>query len=352
MAIRDAKADLSRRCRAACAASGPYRWPETERFRVKVGRLQTQTTRWPVQPGAGGGRLSLPMDIAGGVRLVRGSGDDFLWLEMEKAAVQRPAMTQLMEFLTGTIVDLALADARGGIGRDTLDRVLVSGRAALWPLIYEGLAHRMATLPKRPCFHRRLPPDAHEMKEAVVRGAIAVARSTARGVSVRTEDRLETGLLLWNPDRQPAPILNWRPLRQGVQQETLGVGLRVSLMKACPGLTFEHLRDQPWALSLLIGTGIEADAAYFEPPADGRVEVLWTAAPKGVRTLQINGFDIPDTRGAPRPSPALHQVGYDVSERERPVNMASVEPDPLPPRSPGQGGMSHGAQRLDGERNE
>ncbi|MEL6317752.1 MAG: hypothetical protein AAFR16_08975, partial [Pseudomonadota bacterium] len=300
-AIRRAKVDLSERCRAA-SPSGEYGWPSNELFRVQVGlgadaaapaRRAPSTPRadWPVQeirPGAVA--AAGPVRLAGGVTLEadadgrsEGAGPGALRLSFTRAAIERPAMRELMRFLTeDALGHLFNRRSRRRTGRsgdfsaavapiEPVDYLIVSGRAALWPLVYEGLSAALdatgglaSERAVARAFAHPEPESDAALKSAAVRGsAVAATEQTARAAR-RDHDQEESDL------RHFALLVSERDLegRERFTQliprsrfdQMRGYSGFMRLVSAPPRLTIDELNASPWARALIAPTGVAADS--------------------------------------------------------------------------------------------
>lgn len=302
--IRLAKADLVERCRVSTDGHNAYHWLEGECFVVKVGDINNQPRRWPVQQTPGGGLPTI--ELAAGVILER-RGENDIVLSLTKAQVQHPAMQQLMSFMTRTVLEKTFYPSPDDISESTLDRLLVSGRAAMWPLVYEGLEQTRRDLMCNARFTHPQPPTADSMKYSIVFGAIEMARD-----QVKPDEALEpphVGLLMWQPDpHRGIQVLNWIPITD--EEQTVEVNGIVSVMHAPPGLTRKDLIHDPWAHSLLMPTGQEYEVGDL-----GRRIQVKRILSDGQPILRL-GDVCANLHGCnPLRSPSLYAMNYDVDAK-------------------------------------
>lgn len=104
------------------------------------------------------------------------------------------ALKAFLKFLTRTCVDETLAGA--GRTRDDVHTVLVSGRGALWPGLRDAVVGQFPKA-EAPILHNK----PNEMKEAVVRGAIAWQQLTGAARSVTDQRPPRLALLLKGDNR-------------------------------------------------------------------------------------------------------------------------------------------------------
>ncbi|MCI4662826.1 MAG: hypothetical protein MRY63_13525 [Neomegalonema sp.] len=324
-AIAAAKIDLTRRCRAA-SQNKRYHWPEDEIFRVQVGALGGQAAKWPVCEREGGAMRKGDVRLGKGLRLVRDG--EAIWLEMSKAAVNRPAMQDLMHFLCHDALHYLFDRGAGQARHQEADFLIVSGRASLWPLVYENLSKTLAAGGIALDFASDQPGSETELKGAVTLGAISRAGDTAAGWDEQALAPAHYALLVSEIDfdgrerfQQLVPEAQFPALHS--------YGGYMRLVEVPPALTIRDLQENEWARAMVAPTGIAADprdlnlAGHETAPelvrhADGRVELRI-----GRSTFQVDGSRF----GHPA---ALHRAQFDVTQEHAPPKLpGSVAPDRL-----------------------
>ncbi len=150
---------------AAAIREAKHGWDGQGPLEIRVGSLQTRAGVIERDQQAAPDATLLPSAPESGSATLRIDGDD-VWLSIPAPRVEgHPRMEELMQFVTGTVVDEALDAA--GLATSDVRTLLVSGRGALWPLLRPRLLARFPQAEK---------PDwldsGTSMKEAVVHGAI------------------------------------------------------------------------------------------------------------------------------------------------------------------------------------
>ncbi|MEO1292744.1 MAG: hypothetical protein AAFV62_07935, partial [Pseudomonadota bacterium] len=311
-AIHAAKADLTEQCRAASRdgdGPGHYHWPENVPFRVQVGAVGGQATDWPVRERDGGSLRRHDELLGRGLTLKRDG--DAIVLEMSKSAVERPAMVELMRFMTRDVLDHLFNRGRGEPRHREADTLIVSGRASLWPLIYEGLAAALTDGGIATEFAQVHPDTETALKGAVTLGAISCAADLAAGHEVERTDPAHYAILVSEIDfdgtehfQQLVPERSFPEMR--------GYSGYMRLVEVPPGLTVRALNASPWARSLIAPTGIGADPRDLSL-ADTDASPSFTRRPDGRVELQIGStsFQVDGSRFGH--APALHRAQFDVT---------------------------------------
>ena len=314
-AIADAKIALTEACRAA-TEGGRYGWADGVEMEIQVGDARSVAggALWPVALKSGGGGFSEgeSLDLGPGLRLTRRHGA--LKLALSRTAAETPAMTGLLDFLCDRAIRLALPEL------EAADLLAVSGRGALFPLVYDRLAQTLEAGGVAERFAFPQPDKAETMKAAAVQGA---ARLAAEGYSERLT--AETGgpgagryaLLITEREvdgderaRRLVPEASF-PAMNGAY-----VG-RLRLVEAPAGLTAETLNTDPYASALLtpIGLGGEARALGLgadSPPPQIRLD------PDGRLSLMAGETPFSVDAAAFRPFPLLHRAPFDVRQEHTP----------------------------------
>lgn len=327
-ALRRAKTRLSQDCRDA-TAGGRYRWPDGVFMDVQVGLSSgLDAAGWPVGlvPGRGADTRRL---AAGAVLEQRGTD---LVLRLSRDAVERPAMRELMRFMTRTLVEKALVDPDGRPCRELPSWLTVSGRAALWPLVYEGLAKTCADLLPDTRFTHPQPLEPGELKRAVVTGAIQIAQA---GGGFDEDDRLEPrrALMVWTAEdnMHASRVQAWTYLDHDYRPISLRGGTAMSLMSAPPGLDIEEL-NRPWMLYLLLEVS-NHNPQVIPQHSDGDA-VRWNDQDGSVEFESGTDYQV-RPGGRPIVHPGFYQMNYDVAVIHAPPGWpASVAPSDSTPSLP------------------
>jgi len=334
-AIRQAKGVLTEDCRRK-TANGLYHWPENTYFKVAIGKIPETSIPWAVsvQPvtqaqwrqdgqqkqtwtayvdslnSLDKSNITLPIGLLG-------LKNKTLWLALPKNIVNCNAMQKLMHFLTQTVIDKSFSDPVSGMRERHLDTLLISGRASLWPLVYEGLERMRQRLNPNLRFAMPQPPQPAALKEAVAEGAIELARSPDY-----TDIAGETsaiGLLVWRPERKELSgraIINWFEITENDQR--VFVSHRISVMLAPPGISAEELQNDPWMIYLLLSTTDDMDSAQITDDATTGVVVNRGIDAFRQPTLEIQGQAWQNEGGAMVRAPAIYAVNYDVTDAIKP----------------------------------
>lgn len=378
-ALRRAKREFAARCRAASPPGG-YGWPSGETFRVQVG-VAARSARgaraagpWPVvetEPGAlralgdwplgpGAALRVEPIVALGGPAETPAPGEESeplgLFLHLTRAAAaDRPAMRELVRVLTRDALRVAfrrsLRCGRAAAAArpaptpvEPADYLIVSGRGALWPPIYEALAALVgpadAAVVEAPFARAFAHPDPERpeaLKAAVVRGAARLAeRATRDDAAGGDADAPESP----DPDHAHYAVLVTEPDAVGgerlvdlVHQDELdrlrGAAGQIRLMIAPPTLTLADLDASIWNRGFLLPTGVAADTRNLALSSGGAIELAEDEA--GERGLFVGGAPAPYDADPWAPAPSLHRGLWDVTERHAPPGYpASVrlETDP------------------------
>lgn len=348
-ALRRAKADLSERCRAAMGRER-YGWPADEPFLVQVGvaadpAADPAAAPWPVvetRPGAVA--AAGPLALAPGVALIAApapdggalgaEGGEAIYLRLTRAAVERPAMRELMRFLTedalGHLFKRPSRRAGGRADRDRAveprkpaDYLVVAGRGALWPLIWEGLsdlidetgglaASRAAAL----AFAAPEPDSAAAMKSAVVRGAAAALDAAAPTTGARIPDLTHYALLVSERDLEGRERFSQLIPQERFDQMS-GYSGYMRLVAAPPRLTAAELNASPWARALIAPTGVAAESRSLRiGPGDPGPSL--ERGPDGEVSLKIGDAVFPVDGGRFERAPSLHRGLIDVTQAHAP----------------------------------
>lgn len=197
---REAVRELARALRQA-KQGDPGRnipaWDGKSPFKVKVGGSGPHLLRALNEAVM----KALPAESDGSApQLLRRDGEIVLAIPADLIHGDK-ALKTFLKFLTRTCIDEVLAGA--GRARDDVHTVLVSGRGALWPGLRDAV---VGQFPKAdaPVLHNR----PNDMKEAVVRGAIAWQQLTGAARSV-TEQRPPRLALLLKGDNRLIAEKDW-----------------------------------------------------------------------------------------------------------------------------------------------
>ncbi|MBX2855006.1 MAG: hypothetical protein KTR21_08460 [Rhodobacteraceae bacterium] len=320
-AIAEAKAALTDACRIA-SSGGRYGWADGVEMEVQVGDARSVAggSLWPVATRGGlngdkngsGFAEGEIIEIDPGLRLTRRNGA--LKLLMSREAVAGAAMTELLDFVCDRAIRLALPEL------EAVDMLVVSGRGALFPLVYDRLAQTLEAGGVAERFAFPQPDRAETMKAAAALGA---ARLTAEGYGERLA--AEAGgpgsgrYAMLITEREVNGDERARRLIPEGSFPAMGgayVG-RLRLMEAPAGLTAEALNTDPFASTLLtpVGLGGEARAlgltSESPPPQirldpDGRLSLIAGETPFSVDAAPF------------RPFPVLHRAPFDVRQEHAP----------------------------------
>ena len=330
-AISTAKARLTRRCRAE-TAPGLYRWPDQIPFELQVGVIGREAERWPVIAAEGGRLNGAEKTLSPGVVLRRDG--EALILSFAKAALQTPAMTRLIDFLTGDAVRRAF-DRAGDRPHEEADYLIVAGRGALWPLVWEGLARTLTEGGVATGFGAPQPFEDILMKTAAARGALS---RLADMEAARTR-RDEADLLSDAPVPHHALLISEIGMdgREAFQQlipeadfpRMRGYSGHMRLVEAPSGLTIEALNRDPWARALVAPTGVGGDPRDLNlGPEAPPPRIAPPARAGALPELRIGDARLPEDGSWFGHAPALHLAQFDVTQAHAPPGVnAAAEPD-------------------------
>lgn len=290
-AIRAAKARLSA---AIKRRGGRFRWADDIEMIVQVGGPAGAPDRWPTDQSSVMDRTALE-DDPDLVFDVPGSEGE-LHLILRRVDVDVEPMNQLLNFMVHDVIDLALA----GVGAAAdVDKIVVTGRAALWPLLWELLERPRDGALRSADLLLDTPPDAQEMKFAVARGAILAVMSK------------------WEINRPFKQKRKWAALSlvedtvEGTTEIDLDAGCTVrargeiAVVRYPAAFEIADVRHRPWAISLLSHSGVQI--SHRNALAHG------ASAHSGVRvSVKDDGTRAPDifigsARAATSASPLPHR---------------------------------------------
>ncbi|MGD1869393.1 MAG: hypothetical protein ACFB0F_07755 [Neomegalonema sp.] len=335
-AIQVAKATLTRRCREATAAE-LYHWPNETPFEVQVGVIGGDAEAWPVVEDARSA-IQPTQDLGSGVSLLR--RDRSLVLSFEKSAVITPAISRLTRFLTETAVrhafDKAPFDRRDTAQtarHEEADYLIIAGRGALWPPIWEGLAKTLAEGGVATAFGFAQPFEETLMKTAAARGGLS---RLADAIAAEPGQPINDLAALEPPQAHYALLISELGAdgRETFQQlapeasfsQIQGYSGHMRLVEAPSGLRMSDIIRDPWARTLIAPTGVGGDPRDLGlgsgAPPPRLIPPQNTAQPPELR--------IGDARLSADASwfghaPALYLSQFDVSQNELKLDDIGVD---------------------------
>lgn len=245
-AIRAAKADLCKRLRDEGA---PYSWQSKHALKLQIGGAPGgDSDRWPASADHGDWRSKMEADE--NLSFDGPGGSNNLHLELSREEVDVPAMRALMDFMVCDVINLVV---NGIPDLPQIDNFVVTGRASLWPLLWERFERAEGPLGEAELLTEgTIDPDA--MKLAVAKGAIeAVVSGWAPGR--RINQNLRWGMLSLSGNQE---IRGLEPLDKAKENRVHSIG-ELAVVRYPSGMDPNSLADQPWSIALLTHSGFQTN---------------------------------------------------------------------------------------------
>lgn len=309
LALKDAKREISEAVREHAARSETdrfYAWHEDIAFDVVVGSFD-DPEEWPLQPNPRLPPFDEKIPLAEGITIQcvdrtidLGASSEvhkMLVVSFQKKVFEKEGpMASLMKFACDDCVSLLLKQLEAHGATSGIDLVVVSGRASLWPMVYERLRKRLR--PENsdaPSFVHSIPPAPEDMKLAVAAGAIRSVQFQRLDESDLRSPPVHVVTLVDPSDRRPEVLrrgqwlANLTPIQTG--QDVLGAEKKPTLLVTLPVEMKREELVQPWWDSLIV---------YLKPPQTSFAEIA--------------AHDWEDYKGGGelRAAPSLAQAGFRV----------------------------------------